>query len=83
MLLVSAKVGPFKSINEPQTVPIDKDVTVLVGMNESGKTVFLQALTKSRDALNLAAFDHVEDYPRKNLTPYLKVHTTSRPALRR
>jgi len=76
MLLVSAEVGPFKSINEPQTVSIEKDVTVLVGMNESGKTVFLQALTKSRDALGLAVFDDVEDYPRKDLTAYLKVHAT-------
>ena len=39
MLLSKAKVGPFKSINDPQTVAIDPNVTVLVGMNEAGKTV--------------------------------------------
>lgn len=72
MLLVSAKVGPFKSINVPQSVAIDSAVTVLVGMNEAGKTVFLQALKKSRDALGLAGFDPVDDYPRKDLPPYLK-----------
>ncbi|MCX6832780.1 MAG: AAA family ATPase [candidate division Zixibacteria bacterium] len=76
MLLVSAKVGPFKSINNPQTVMIDKEVTVLVGKNEAGKTIFLQALQKSDDALEFARFDPVDDYPRKDLPVYLKVHKT-------
>jgi len=74
MLLVSAKVGPFKSINVPQEVEIDPAITVLVGMNEAGKTVFLQALEKSNDALGVASFDPVDDYPRKDLPPYLKQH---------
>lgn len=76
MLLVSAKVGPFKCINVPQTVKIDNAVTVLVGMNESGKTVFLESLRKSDDVLGLASFDPVEDYPRKDLPAYLKQHKT-------
>ena len=50
MFLISAKVESFKSINTPQTVLIDDEVTVLVGMNEAGKTVFLKALEKSNDA---------------------------------
>jgi len=74
MLLISAKVGPFKSINEPQDVMIDDAVTVLVGMNEAGKTVFLQSLEKSNDALGLASFNPVEDYPRKDLVAYQKRH---------
>ncbi|HOW55148.1 MAG TPA: AAA family ATPase [Syntrophorhabdaceae bacterium] len=74
MLLVSAKVGPFKSINEPQTVPIDTEVTVLVGMNEAGKTVFLQALQKATDALGEAEYDPINDYPRKELSTYLDQH---------
>ena len=77
MLLVSAKVGPFKSINTAQTVQIDDEVTVLVGMNEAGKTVFLQALEKSNDALGLARFNPVHDYPRKDLPTYLKQNKTS------
>ena len=74
MLLASVKVGPFKSINEPQTVVIEEAVTVLVGMNESGKTVFLQSLEKSNDALDIARFNHIEDYPRKDLPTYLRQH---------
>jgi ATPase subunit of ABC transporter with duplicated ATPase domains len=74
MKLTTAKVGPFKSINSPQKVPINDQVTVLVGMNEAGKTIFLQALEKSNDALGVAKFDPVDDYPRKDLSAYLKQH---------
>lgn len=75
MQLVSAKVGPFKSINNAQLVDIDPHVTVFVGMNEAGKTVFLQALQKSGDAQKLEMFKPVHDYPRKTLTPYMKRHS--------
>ncbi len=77
MQLTSAKVGPFKSISDPQDVPIDQEITILVGMNEAGKTVFLQALHKSADALKIAKFEPVDDYPRKNLSAYLKRHKDS------
>lgn len=74
MLLISATVGPFKSINEQQKVSIDTKATVLVGMNEAGKTIFLQALEKANDAVGVAEFNPIEDYPRKDLTAYQKVH---------
>lgn len=74
MLLVSAKVGPFKSIDSPQEVKIGPTVTVLVGMNEAGKTVFLQGLQKSDDVLGVEKFSPVDDYPRKNLTTYQRRH---------
>lgn len=77
MKLVSAKVGPFRSINTEQTIAIDPEVTVFVGMNEAGKTVFLKALHKSNDAMGIEEFNPVEDYPRKNLTAYTKKHATA------
>jgi hypothetical protein len=76
MLLVSATVGPFRSINEAQEVEIDEDLTVLVGMNEAGKTVFLKALNKTGDVLGVDKFDPVEDFPRRRLNAYLKTHAT-------
>lgn len=72
MILVSAEVGPFRSIDEPQDVAIDESATAFVGMNEAGKTVFLRSLEKSGDALSLAKFDPIDDYPRKDLSAYLK-----------
>jgi hypothetical protein len=77
MFLISANVGPFKSIDTPQDVKIEETITPLVGMNEAGKTVFLQALEKAHDALGVAKFDPIEDYPRKDLSQYLKQHKTS------
>ena len=77
MFLISAKVGPFKSIDTPQTVAIDDEVTVFVGMNEAGKTVFLKALEKSNDHLELAKFEPLYDYPIKQYLQYQKKHTKS------
>ncbi|MGZ5153619.1 MAG: AAA family ATPase, partial [Burkholderiales bacterium] len=51
MLLVSASVGPFRSINKAQKLDVDRNITVIVGMNEAGKTVILQSLQKAGDAL--------------------------------
>ena len=51
MILVSAKIGPFRSMNTVQTIELDPKVTVFVGMNEAGKTVVLKALEKSAEAL--------------------------------
>jgi predicted ATP-dependent endonuclease of OLD family len=61
MRLISATVGPIKSIEKAADVKINDGVTVLVGMNESGKTVFLQALQKSDDVLGIDKFDPVDD----------------------
>jgi hypothetical protein len=76
VILVSAKVGPFRSMNTEQTVEIDPTVTVFVGMNEAGKTVLLKALHKSSDAVGGDEFSPVDDYPRKDLSSYLKRHKT-------
>ena len=76
MKLIKATVNKFRSINEPQAIEVDPAVTVLVGMNEAGKTVFLKALSKSFNATGDDKFDVVEDYPRKDLTSYQKRHAT-------
>jgi hypothetical protein len=75
--LKSARLGPFRSINTAQDLSIDPKVTVLVGMNEAGKTVALKALYKSRSAIGDEKFDLVEDYPRKDLASYRRRHQES------
>lgn len=75
MRLATALIGPFRSINSQQTLTVDAQVTVLVGMNEAGKTVLLKALQKANDALTEDKFDPIEDYPRKDLSSYLKTHS--------
>lgn len=70
MLLTSAQVISFRSIEDSTTVSVDSDVTVLVGQNESGKTAFLKALYKSRPFDKGVSYDATEDYPRKKLSAY-------------
>lgn len=74
MILTNVELGPFRSINTPQNCSIDDKITVLVGMNEAGKTVFLQGIHKACDALGAESFELIEDYPRKDLTRYSKAH---------
>jgi predicted ATP-dependent endonuclease of OLD family len=80
VFLIRVRVGPFKSVDDPQDVRIESSVTVLVGMNEAGKTVFLQALQKSDDALKEAKFDPIDDYPRKDFTKYMRSEHKVNPA---
>ena len=74
MLLVKARVQNFRSIDNAGVVEIDKDVTVFVGQNESGKTAFLKALALSRSVKATDKFDIDRDYPRKSLNNYRKTH---------
>jgi predicted ATPase len=65
--LTEATVLKYKSIETPQTFSIEKDVTVLVGMNESGKTSILEALAKTHyfEDDDDFKFSLTHDYPRK------------------
>jgi predicted ATPase len=66
MRLLSTHVTDFKSINDSSEVPIDPQVTCLVGKNESGKTAFLEALYKLNPLQGKeTAFDDLREYPRK------------------
>ena len=71
--LTKAHVFKYKSIEDSSPVEIGKDVTVLVGKNESGKTAFLEALDKAL-SLEDAKFNFVFDYPRKDYVRYRPQH---------
>ena len=72
-MLTKAQVYKYKSIEDSSPVEIAKDVTVLVGKNESGKTAFLEALHKALP-LGSTKFDFVFDYPRKDYVHYQPQH---------
>lgn len=65
--LTKATILKYKCVEYEQSFTIEPDVTVLVGMNESGKTSLLEALAKvnyfedDKDFL----FNMTRDYPRK------------------
>lgn len=73
LTLIKAQVWKYKSIEDSTPVDIAEDVTVLVGKNESGKTAFLEAIHKALP-LDKSKYDHVADYPRKDLVKYRPQH---------
>lgn len=74
MKFLGARATKYRSIEDSGWVDAE-DVLALVGKNESGKTTFLQALERLNSSEpSRASFDPVKDYPRRELTKYLKVH---------
>ena len=66
MILKTAVVQKFRSIERSGTVRFEPDVTCLVGKNESGKTAFLEALHQANPFGGQGrGFDELRDYPRR------------------
>ena len=66
MILKTALVRKFRSIENSGTVRFEPDVTCLVGKNESGKTAFLEALHQANPFAGTGrGFDELRDYPRR------------------
>lgn len=67
MRLVQARITNFRSIEDSGSVEVD-DVACLVGKNESGKTNFLVALSRTNPPPGVSGtFDLTEDFPRRHL----------------
>jgi AAA domain, putative AbiEii toxin, Type IV TA system/AAA domain len=66
VILKTALVRKFRSIENSGTVRFEPDVTCLVGKNESGKTAFLEALHQANPFGGPGrGFDELRDYPRR------------------
>lgn len=67
MKLIKATIHKYKCIETEQSFNVENDITILVGMNESGKTSVLEALAKSNYFQKDEAFKYnsTHDYPRK------------------
>jgi len=67
MRIKKAIIHNYKSLEPEQTVTFEPTSTVLVGMNESGKTSVLEALAKANyftEDKTIGAFDKLYDFPR-------------------
>lgn len=76
MLLKDVRIRDYRSIEDSGVVPIDIDVTCLVGKNESGKTAFLQALhllNPLNPIREKRTFDEVMDYPSRKSSAYKRL----------
>ena len=70
MRLLAVTIRKFKNVVEPQRVEIERDVTGLVGKNESGKTTVLKALHRLNPANGTSrSFNLTTEYPRWRLAP--------------
>src|SRR5258705_9337849 len=63
MRLARFRVQNYKVIDDTGWIPVDKNVTALVGKNESGKTAIMRAIWKSKNVAG-KKFDKLYDYPR-------------------
>lgn len=79
MLLKDVRIQDYRSVEDSGVVPIDSDVTCLVGKNESGKTAFLQALhllNPLNPIKGKKQYDEVMDYPSRKSSAYKKIRDT-------
>lgn len=74
MKLKKVKINKYKSFSQEQNVDIEDKTTRLVGKNESGKTSFLEALSKFNyfEKDTEKEFNETFDFPRNELKSYQK-----------
>ena len=74
MKLTNVTVYKYKSYDQQQSFPVDDDITIIVGKNESGKTAILEAIAKTNYFSDDGdfKFNPTHDYPRKEKTKYDK-----------
>ncbi len=67
MKLNKVTIHKYKCVETEQSFNVEKDITILVGMNESGKTSVLEVLAKSNyfQKDETFKFKTTHDYPRK------------------
>jgi len=67
MKLKKVTIHKYKCIENSQEFEVENDITILVGMNESGKTAILEAIAKANYFQEDATFKFnlTRDYPRK------------------
>jgi len=67
MKLINVTIHKYKSFEQEQNFEVEDDVTILVGMNESGKTSVLESIAKTNyfQKDKKFKFNLTHDYPRR------------------
>lgn len=66
MRISKARVQNYRSIRDTGWFDVEKTKTILVGPNEAGKTILLQALQQINAPEGTPGFDPLRDYPRSD-----------------
>ncbi len=65
MRLAQARVRNYRSVRDTGWFDVEDAKTILVGPNEAGKTVVLEALRRINAPAGVRGFEPLRDYPRK------------------
>jgi hypothetical protein len=67
MKLIKARVQNYRSIIDSGWFDVESEKTIMVGPNEAGKTILLQALQQINPPEGVTKFNALRDYPREKL----------------
>ena len=68
MRITQARVTNYRSVIDSTSFVLERDKTILVGVNEAGKTALLRALQSINPPDGTAELDYLFDYPRSRLS---------------
>ena len=72
MKLVKVHVQNYRSILDSGEIEIEKIKTVLVGINEAGKTALLKAINQLNPASEIEKVSLLRDFPRSKYAEHIK-----------
>src|SRR5947209_3375655 len=72
MRLKKGRVTKYRSIRDSGWFEVEEGKTILVGPNEAGKTVLLEALEQLSPPEEIRRFDALRDYPRSEYNDITK-----------
>lgn len=72
MKLVKVHVQNYRSILDSGEIEIEKIKTILVGINEAGKTALLKAINNLNPASDIEKVDILRDFPRSKYSEYVQ-----------
>lgn len=67
MRIASARVRSYRSVIDSTPFTVEPDKTILVGINEAGKTALLRAIQMINPPEDTSELDYLADYPRSML----------------
>lgn len=76
MKLIKVHVQNYRSILDSGEIEIEKIKTVLVGINEAGKTALLKAINNLNPASDIEKVDILRDFPRSKYSEYVQNKST-------
>ena len=68
MRLTQFRVRDYRSVHDSGVILVEPDKTLLVGVNEAGKTALLRALQQMKAPRDTEGFSALRDYPRSRYT---------------